>query len=64
MEYRFNAKEWACLPVEEKIHRCHLMAEEARKLAETATPTIQKRYLGMAVEWENLAKEIEEAAKL
>lgn len=58
MKFRFNSEEWERLSVEERIHRCALIAAEARKLAETAPPALRETYLSLAADWEKLAVEM------
>ena len=52
-------KNWAKLSSAERIHRCRVMAHEARKLAESAAPPLKKSYMSIAGEWEVLAADIE-----
>jgi hypothetical protein len=59
MEYRFNAEDWATLTTEQRVRRCHLLAEQARKLADTAPPAMAATYLRIADDWLTLAAEIE-----
>ena len=61
MEYRFNADEWATLTTEQKMRRCDLLEEEARKLAKSAPPELAAVYLRIANDWFELAAEIERA---
>ena len=61
MKYRFNADEWETLKTQEKIVRCDLLAEEARKLANSAPPPLAATYLRSAADWCTLAAEIERA---
>jgi hypothetical protein len=61
MEFRFNADEWTRLSTTERVRRCGLWEEEARRLAEGAPPKMAASYLSMAREWRKLADEIEGA---
>ena len=59
MEYRFNSDEWQGLAQSQRIYRCRLMAEEARKLSTHASPELKQLYLGLAEKWSALASELE-----
>ena len=60
-EHRFEADEWARLTVEQRVRRCHLMAEDAQKLAKTAPAAIAATYLQVANDWLQLAAEMQDA---
>ena len=62
LEHRFEADEWHLLTLEQRIRRCHLMAEEAQKLAKTAPTEIAETYLQIANDWLQLAVEMQNAA--
>ena len=59
MEYRFNADDWMKLSNAQRVLRCRLMAEEARKLAHAAAGAVREDYLQIAKNWEQLARDIE-----
>ena len=59
MEYRFNAAEWDKLAPSDRIRRCRLWAEESQKLASQTSGTIHEAYLAIAMDWQELANEIE-----
>jgi len=61
MEHRFEADEWQRLTVEQRLRRCHLMAEEAQKLAEAAPAEMAGTYLQIATDWLQLATEMQNA---
>jgi hypothetical protein len=61
MENRFEADEWHRLTVEQRRRRCLLMAEEAQKLAETASTEIAGIYLQIGNDWLQLAAEMQKA---
>jgi hypothetical protein len=64
MEFRFDANEWSRLALEERVHRCKLMAQEARSLAESASSAdLQEAYSKIAAEWLELGTEIESSAR-
>jgi hypothetical protein len=50
MEYRFKSEEWKNLSSEQRARHCHLMAEEARTLAEGASPDLRLSYIRIAEE--------------
>jgi len=54
MEYRFNAKEWRNLSLDERVKRCRLLAHEARALAQTASDSVRLSYVRLAEQWEAL----------
>ena len=62
LEQRFEADEWGRLTVEQRLRRCHLMAQEARELAKTAPTEIAETYLQIAKDWLQLATEMQKAA--
>jgi hypothetical protein len=59
VEYRFKSDEWQRLAPSERIYRCRLMAEEARRLAEHASAELKQGYLGLADQWSRLATDME-----
>jgi len=59
MEYRFKAEEWLKLSSSERMHRCQLMASEARKLAQNASGALQADYGTIADNWDQLAADIQ-----
>ena len=58
MELQFKAEEWQRLPLDERMRRCRLLSEEARKLAADADPRFKLLYLEIAAQWSALANEI------
>ena len=58
MELRFTADEWEKLSPPERIKRCRLLAEEAEKLAASATPSLRAAYADLARQWLTLANEM------
>ena len=54
MAFPIDIKEWQQLSAAEKVQRCKIWAEEARKLAEDATPDRRDAYLRIAEDWEQL----------
>lgn len=62
MEFRFKSEEWKNLTPSQRTRRCHLMAEEARALAEGASPDLKLCYTRIAEDWMSLGDEIERAA--
>jgi hypothetical protein len=62
MEYRFNAKEWRGLALEERVKRCRLMAHEARALAQTASGSLRQSYVRLAEQWESLLTDMQREA--
>lgn len=62
MEYRFKSEEWKNLTSEQRVRRCHLMAEQAQALAEGASEDMRPSYMRIAEEWMKLAGDIERAA--
>ena len=58
MKYRFKAEEWNSLLPEERIQRCRILGNEARKLAFEAHPRFKPIYLEIAAQWTALANEI------
>ena len=61
MDRRFAADEWEKMSQVERVARCHVLAEEARKLADKASPTMRKTYLDLAGQWLTLAQEMLQA---
>jgi hypothetical protein len=61
LEHRFEADEWSLLTVEQRVRRCHLMAEEAQKHAKSAPAEIAGTYLQIANDWLQLAAEMQDA---
>ena len=61
LEHRFEASEWGGLTVEQRIRRCHLMAEQAQELAKAAPTEIAETYLRIARDWRHLAMEMKKA---
>ena len=61
MDDRFNAEEWAKMPVRDRARSCIVMASAARKLAER-DPALKDEYLVIAKHWDELAAEIEKAS--
>ena len=61
LELRFDADEWDRLTAEQRLRRCHLMAEEAQALAKAAPAEIAGTYLQIANDWLQLAAEMQEA---
>ena len=64
MDRRFAADEWERMTDSERVERCHIMAREAIKLAETAPSNLGEGYLHLAEQWLRLAVEISRAAEL
>ena len=62
MEHDFKSEEWARLSTAERVHRCHVLAAEARDLATDAPPQAKRHYLEIAEQWTALAGEIQKAA--
>jgi hypothetical protein len=58
MDRRFGADEWEGLTIAERIRRCAILAEEAKKLAETASASMRVHYLKLAEQWLELAHEM------
>jgi len=54
MVFPIDIKEWRQLSVAEKVQRCKVWAEEARKLAEHANPDRRDAYIRIADDWERL----------
>ena len=61
MEYRFQSDEWQRLARQQKAWRCRLLAEEARDLANGASPVLAEQYIRIAEGWLTLANDIERA---
>lgn len=64
MEYRFKSDEWKNLAPEQRVRRCHLMAEEAQTLAAGASADLGLSYMRIAEEWMKLADDIERATPI
>ena len=64
MEYRFKSDEWNYLTAEQRVRRCHLMAEEAQALAGSASAHLAQSYMRIAEEWMKLADDIERATPI
>jgi len=62
MEYRFRSDEWKTLTPEQRVRRCHVMAEQAQALATGASADLRLSYTCIAEEWMKLAGDIERAA--
>jgi hypothetical protein len=62
MDRRFAADEWVKISVAERIRRCAILAEEALKLAETASPAMREHYLKLSEQWLGLASEMQHEA--
>jgi hypothetical protein len=58
MDRRFAADEWEKMTLAERVARCHVMAKEAKILAERAAPTMRERYIRLEREWLELADAI------
>ena len=62
MDCHFNAGEWTTLTREQRLHRCVVMANEARTYADVVTPSrLKEGYLAIAADWLALASEIAES---
>ena len=59
MEFRFNAEEWETLSPAERIRRCRILAHEAETLADHSAEHMKAIYLELAMQWKNLAEEME-----
>ena len=60
VDERFKAEDWEKLTPEEKARRCRMMAEQAKALANNASPQLAKTYMAIAEDWLKLAVEIEQ----
>jgi hypothetical protein len=58
MEYSFTSREWKNLTAAQRTRRCRRMAEEARALAEGASPDLKLAYNRVAESWMKLADDI------
>lgn len=58
MDCRFAADDWEKLSSTERVIQCQRMAEEAMKLARTASPGQADGYMKLAEQWLRLAMEI------
>ena len=63
MDKRFEAVEWASLTVEERVLRCRIMAKEAAKLAEGASPALRHSYRELERNWNTLGDEVQHELK-
>lgn len=59
MKFPIASEEWRRLSTAEKVRRCKLWAEEARKLAIDAPPDRKQSYILVAEAWEDLAAELQ-----
>jgi KRAB box len=59
VEYEFSSEEWEQLAPSQRIFRCRVMAEEARKLSIRASPELKQLYLDLSDKWSALANEFE-----
>lgn len=64
MEHRFKSDEWKNLTSDQRVRRCHLMAEEANALAVGTSADLALSYRRIAEEWTKLAEDIERAAPI
>src|SRR5688572_19525254 len=64
MEHRFKSDEWKTLTPEQRVRRCHLMAEQAQALATGASADLRLSYTCIAEEWMKLAGDIEGATPI
>ena len=55
----FSSEEWARLSLCERVQRCRLIAEEAKRFAEDATGEVRLMYLSVARGWERLAQDLQ-----
>jgi hypothetical protein len=55
MDRRFAATEWEGMSLAECVARCHVLAKEAKILAEKTSPTMRERYVHLEQEWLKLA---------
>lgn len=55
--------EWSKITVLERIARCHGFASEAMQLAQATHPHMTQKFRAIAVEWSNLAAEMEKSAR-
>jgi hypothetical protein len=60
MGYRFTADEFRALSPRERVRRCLVHYAEAQQLAASAPPQLKPHYVGIAEQWAELAKEIEQ----
>jgi len=58
VECDFSAAEWKGLTTAERISRCRMLAEEAEQLAQTAPPSLKKRYKEIAAQWHLVVAEL------
>jgi hypothetical protein len=64
MEHLFSSAEWLRMSPAERVEQCRLLAHEASELALMANSRAIKRgYLDLALQWETLAREIEQGEK-
>ena len=57
----FDADEFRSLRVNERVHRCRLLAKRAQALADAARPAYRESYADIAQQWLVLAEKIERA---
>ena len=57
----FNADDLLSLSTVERIRKCHELANESERLAETATADVREVYHDIAVQWRALAVEMRRA---
>jgi hypothetical protein len=55
---RFKAEDWEKLTPEEKVRRCRMMADQAKALANNASPALAKTYMAIAEDWLKLAVDL------
>jgi len=58
LDVRFTAQDWEGMTPSQRIERCTEMADEAMKLAHTASQRLAQAYLQLAEQWLRLANEI------
>ena len=58
MDRRFAADEWEMMTVPQRITRCTILAEGARKMAENASQPMRVHYLKLAHQWLDRAHEM------
>ena len=59
IELDFDAEEWKTLTARERISRCLVFAEQAKRLGENASAGIREAYLDLSRHWLALAHEVE-----
>jgi hypothetical protein len=55
----FDADEFRNLRVNERVHRCRLLAKRAQALADAARPAYRESYADIAQQWLVLADDME-----